>query len=35
MRLPTALRLSPRWAPYVLISPFLVLFGVFGVFPLG
>jgi len=25
---------SPRWAPYVFISPFLVLFGVFGVFPL-
>ena len=34
MRLPTFLRLSPRWAPYVFISPFLVLFGVFGVFPL-
>lgn len=33
-RLPSALRLSPRWAPYVLISPFLVLFAVFGVFPL-
>ena len=28
------LRLSPRWAPYVFISPFLVLFAVFGVFPL-
>lgn len=27
-------RLSPRWAPYVLISPFLILFAVFGVFPL-
>ncbi|MDO9285424.1 MAG: sugar ABC transporter permease [Aquabacterium sp.] len=27
--------LSPRWAPYVFISPFLVLFAVFGVFPLG
>jgi multiple sugar transport system permease protein len=27
-------RLTPRWAPYVLISPFLVLFAVFGVFPL-
>jgi len=27
-------RLSPRWAPYVFISPFLVLFAVFGVFPL-
>lgn len=30
----TALRLSPRWAPYVFISPFLLLFAVFGVFPL-
>ena len=28
------LRLSPRWAPYVFISPFLLLFAVFGVFPL-
>ena len=26
--------LSPRWAPYVFISPFLLLFAVFGVFPL-
>ena len=34
MSLPFALRLSPRWAPYVFISPFLVLFGVFGIFPL-
>ena len=34
MRLPTFFRVSPRWAPYVFISPFLVLFGVFGVFPL-
>jgi multiple sugar transport system permease protein len=34
MRLPAHLRLSPRWAPYVFISPFLVLFAVFGVFPL-
>ncbi|MEN9418834.1 MAG: hypothetical protein RI988_2454 [Pseudomonadota bacterium] len=33
-RLSTALRLSPRWAPYVFISPFLLLFAVFGVFPL-
>lgn len=31
LRLP---RLSPRWAPYVFVSPFLVLFAVFGVFPL-
>ena len=29
-----ALRLSPRWAPYAFISPFLLLFAVFGVFPL-
>ena len=28
------MRLSPRWAPYVFISPFLLLFAVFGVFPL-
>jgi multiple sugar transport system permease protein len=28
-------RLSPAWAPYVFISPFVVLFLVFGVFPLG
>ena len=34
MRMPAFLRLSPRWAPYVFISPFLVLFGIFGVFPL-
>ncbi len=34
MKWPEALRLSPRWAPYVFISPFFVLFGVFGVFPL-
>jgi multiple sugar transport system permease protein len=31
LRLPA---LSPRWAPYVFVSPFLVLFAVFGVFPL-
>jgi len=35
MRRPPFLRLSPKWAPYVFISPFLILFGVFGVFPLG
>ena len=29
-----ALHLSPRLAPYVFISPFLVLFAVFGLFPL-
>ena len=34
MMLPNALRLSPTLAPYVLLSPFLVLFAVFGVFPL-
>jgi multiple sugar transport system permease protein len=34
MRLPAFLRLSPRWAPYVFVSPFLVLFAIFGVFPL-
>ena len=34
MKLPAALQLSPRWAPYVFISPFLVLFFVFGMFPL-
>ena len=35
MKLPAALRLSPEWAPYVFLSPFVVLFAVFGVFPLG
>ncbi|MEO5687999.1 MAG: sugar ABC transporter permease [Burkholderiaceae bacterium] len=34
MRRPAFLRLSPKWAPYVFISPFLVLFVVFGIFPL-
>jgi len=34
MRLPAFLRLSPKWAPYVFISPFLLLFAVFGIFPL-
>jgi multiple sugar transport system permease protein len=28
------LRLSPAWAPYVFLSPFLILFFVFGLFPL-
>lgn len=28
------LRIPARWAPYVLVSPFLVLFAVFGLFPL-
>ena len=35
MKLPHALRLSPEWTPYVLLSPFVVLFAVFGIFPLG
>lgn len=35
MKLPAALRLSPAWAPYVFISPFIGLFLVFGVFPLA
>jgi len=34
MKLPNALRLSPRWAPYVFLSPFVILFLVFGLFPL-
>ena len=32
MKLP---RLSPEWTPYVLLSPFVVLFMVFGMFPLA
>lgn len=28
-------RLSPEWAPYVFLSPFLLLFVVFGIFPLA
>jgi multiple sugar transport system permease protein len=35
MKLPSFLRLSPEWAPYVFLSPFVILFAVFGVFPLG
>ena len=31
----SALRLSPEWAPYVFLGPFLALFAVFGVFPLA
>jgi len=34
MKLPNALRLTPRMAPYVLISPFFLLFAIFGLFPL-
>ena len=32
MKLP---RLSPEWTPYVLLSPFVILFLVFGMFPLA
>ena len=32
MKLP---RLSPVWTPYVLLSPFVILFMVFGMFPLA
>ena len=35
MKLPSFLRLSPEWTPYVLLSPFVILFLVFGMFPLG
>jgi multiple sugar transport system permease protein len=35
MKTPSALHLSPRIAPYVFISPFLILFLVFGLFPLA
>lgn len=35
MNMPKAFHLSPKWAPYVFVSPFLLLFLVFGVFPLG
>jgi len=35
MKLPAALRLSPEWAPFVFLSPFVLLFAVFGVFPLA
>jgi multiple sugar transport system permease protein len=35
MKLPDALRLSPRWAPYIFLSPFVLLFLVFGLFPLA
>jgi multiple sugar transport system permease protein len=34
MKLPAALRLSPEAAPYLFLSPFVLLFAVFGVFPL-
>jgi len=35
MKLPRALQLSPVWTPYVLLSPFVVLFCIFGLFPLA
>ena len=39
MKMPSLLRLSPvispTLAPYVFVSPFIVLFAVFGLFPLG
>jgi multiple sugar transport system permease protein len=35
MKLPAALRISPQLAPYLLLSPFVILFFVFGMFPLG
>jgi multiple sugar transport system permease protein len=35
MKLPATLRLSPEWTPYVLLSPFVFLFLMFGVFPLA
>jgi multiple sugar transport system permease protein len=34
MKLPRWLTLSPRVTPYVLLSPFVLLFAVFGLFPL-
>ncbi len=35
MKLPAVLRISPQIAPYVLLSPFVFLFLVFGMFPLA
>ena len=34
LALPAWMRLSPRYAPYALLAPFLILFIVFGLFPL-
>lgn len=34
MKIPACLQISPQKAPYVFLSPFLLLFLVFGVFPL-
>lgn len=30
----SVLRVSQRWAPYLLVSPFVLLFAVFGLFPI-
>ena len=35
MKSPSPYRLSPKAVPYVLLSPFVILFLVFGVFPLA
>ncbi|MCV2352588.1 sugar ABC transporter permease [Paucibacter sp. B2R-40] len=35
MKLPAFLRLPPRWAPYVFLAPFVLLFLIFGMFPLS
>jgi multiple sugar transport system permease protein len=35
MKLPASWRLSPELTPYVLLSPFVILFLVFGMFPLA
>jgi multiple sugar transport system permease protein len=34
MKFPAAMCLSPRWGPYVFLSRFVILFVVFGLFPL-
>jgi multiple sugar transport system permease protein len=34
MKIPSSLRMSPEMAPYVFLSPFVLLFLIFGVFPL-
>jgi multiple sugar transport system permease protein len=35
MKLPVFLRLPPLWAPYVFLAPFVLLFLIFGMFPLA
>jgi multiple sugar transport system permease protein len=35
MKLPAFLRMPPRWAPYVFLAPFVLLFLIFGMFPLS